>query len=104
MCDRSNGINTFAPQDIYTVNSIAFHLVYGTLTTVGSDGHFSFWDKDATTKIKTSEQLDQPIAACCFNHDRNIFDYASSYHWSKGKNFITPKRRTTFYYRMQLRR
>lgn len=65
------------------VNGIAFHPVHGTLATVGSDGRFSFWDKDARTKLKTSEQLDQPIAACCFNHNGNIFAYASSYDWSK---------------------
>ncbi|EPY79998.1 mRNA export factor [Camelus ferus] len=112
-CHRSNGTNTSAPQDIYaarlgpgllidsgslasfcdrraassgemiTVNGIAFHPVHGTLATVGSDGRFSFWDKDARTKLKTSEQLDQPISACCFNHNGNIFAYASSYDWSK---------------------
>ena len=69
--------------DIYAVNGIAFHPVHGTLATVGSDGRFSFWDKDARTKLKTSEQLDQPISACCFNHNGNIFAYASSYDWSK---------------------
>uniref|UniRef100_A0A2K6GV71 Rae1 protein homolog n=1 Tax=Propithecus coquereli TaxID=379532 RepID=A0A2K6GV71_PROCO len=82
-CHRSNGTNTSAPQDIYAVNGIAFHPVHGTLATVGSDGRFSFWDKDARTKLKTSEQLDQPISACCFNHNGNIFAYASSYDWSK---------------------
>uniref|UniRef100_U3KNE1 mRNA export factor n=1 Tax=Oryctolagus cuniculus TaxID=9986 RepID=U3KNE1_RABIT len=82
-CHRSNGTNTSAPQDIYAVNGIAFHPVHGTLATVGSDGRFSFWDKDARTKLKTSEQLDQPIAACGFNHNGNIFAYASSYDWSK---------------------
>lgn len=51
-CHRSNGTNTSAPQDIYAVNGIAFHPVHGTLATVGSDGRFSFWDKDARTKLK----------------------------------------------------
>ena len=65
------------------MNSIAFHPVHGTLSTVGSDGRFSFWDKDARTKLKTSEQLDQPISSCGFNAQGNIFGYASSYDWSK---------------------
>lgn len=69
------------------VNAISFHPVHGTLATVGSDGRFSFWDKDARTKLKTSEQLDQPITACCFNHNGNIFAYASSYDWSKVGGF-----------------
>jgi len=65
------------------VNGIAFHPTHGTLATVGSDGRFSFWDKDARTKLKTSEQLDQPITCCCFNAHGNIFAYSSSYDWSK---------------------
>lgn len=67
----------------HQVNAISFHPVHGTLATVGSDGRFSFWDKDARTKLKTSEQLDQPITACAFNSNGNIFAYASSYDWSK---------------------
>ncbi|KAK2194151.1 hypothetical protein NP493_2g14009 [Ridgeia piscesae] len=82
-CHRSNG-TTGGVQDIYAVNGIAFHPVHGTLATVGSDGRFSFWDKDARTKLKTSEQLDQPISSCGFNAQGNIFGYASSYDWSKG--------------------
>lgn len=74
---------------ILQVNGIAFHPVHGTLATVGSDGRFSFWDKDARTKLKTSEQLDQPISACCFNHNGNIFAYASSYDWSKVRKVST---------------
>ena len=34
------------------MNDIAFHPTHGTLATVGSDGRFSFWDKDARTKLK----------------------------------------------------
>ncbi|KAJ7417118.1 mRNA export factor [Willisornis vidua] len=98
-CHRSNGTNTSAPQDIYAVNGIAFHPVHGTLATVGSDGRFSFWDKDARTKLKTSEQLDQPISACCFNHNGNIFAYASSYDWSKGHEFYNPQKKNYIFLR-----
>uniref|UniRef100_A0A3P8QHT5 Rae1 protein homolog n=1 Tax=Astatotilapia calliptera TaxID=8154 RepID=A0A3P8QHT5_ASTCA len=98
-CHRSNGTNTTTPQDIYAVNAIAFHPVHGTLATVGSDGRFSFWDKDARTKLKTSEQLDQPITACCFNHNGNIFAYASSYDWSKGHEYYNPQKKNYIFLR-----
>lgn len=78
----------------FKVNAISFHPVHGTLATVGSDGRFSFWDKDARTKLKTSEQLDQPITACCFNHNGNIFAYASSYDWSKVCYIKKPQQRS----------
>ena len=65
------------------MNSIAFHPEHGTLSTAGSDGKFSFWDKDARTKLKTSEQMEQPITACAFDAKGSIFAYAASYDWSK---------------------
>lgn len=45
-CHRSQPSQPNQPQDIYAVNDIAFHPLYMTLATVGSDGKFSFWDKD----------------------------------------------------------
>lgn len=65
------------------VNDIAFHPVHGTLATVGSDGTFSFWDKDARTKLKPSEPMDQSITCCAFNHNGQIFAYAVGYDWAK---------------------
>lgn len=82
-CHRSNGMVN-GMQDVYAVNDIAFHPVHGTLATVGSDSRFSFWNKDARTKLKTSEPFDQPLTCCDFNADGNIFGYATSYDWSKG--------------------
>ena len=71
------------PSPLLQVNCIAFHPVHNTLATVGSDGKFSFWDKDARTKLKTSEAIDQPVSSCAFNFNGNIFAYAVSYDWSK---------------------
>lgn len=67
----------------FQVNDVAFHPEHGTLATVGSDKRFSFWDKDARTKLKTSESMTQPITKCCFNKDGQIFAYSVSYDWSK---------------------
>jgi len=81
------------PHDIYSVNAIKFHPVYGTLATVGSDGKFCFWDKDARTKLKGSEQLDNTITCCDFNNTGSLFAYASSYDWSKGHEFHNPQQK-----------
>jgi len=85
-CHRSNG-TTGGYQDIYAVNDIAFHPVHGTLATVGSDGKFSFWDKDARTKLKTSEAMEQSITCCAINAGGDMFAYAVGYDWSKGHEF-----------------
>lgn len=91
-CHRSNG-TTNGYQDIFAVNDIAFHPQHGTLCTVGSDGRFSFWDKDARTKLKTSEQLEQAITRCCFSAKGDLMAYAVSYDWSKGHEFNNPQKK-----------
>lgn len=97
-CHRSNGTPS-GYQDIFAVNDIAFHPVHGTLATVGSDGRFSFWDKDARTKLKTSEPMEQSITRCCFNHNGQIFGYAVSYDWSKGHEFYNPQKKNYIFLR-----
>ncbi|KAK3871310.1 hypothetical protein Pcinc_023536 [Petrolisthes cinctipes] len=97
-CHRSNGTsNGF--QDIYAVNDIKFHPVHGTLSTVGSDGRFSFWDKDARTKLKNSEAMEQPISCCAFNHNGQIFAYSVSYDWSKGHEYFNPQKKNYIFLR-----
>jgi len=71
------------------VNDIKFHPIHGTLATVGSDATFAYWDKDARTKLKSSETLDQPITKCCFNSNGQIFAYSTGYDWSKVCILIT---------------
>lgn len=86
-------------QDIFAVNDIAFHPVHGTLATVGSDGKYSFWDKDARTKLKTSDPCEQAITKCAFNKDGNIFAYAVSYDWSKGHEFYNAQKKNYIFLR-----
>ncbi|GBP36082.1 mRNA export factor [Eumeta japonica] len=95
-CHRSNTSGT-GYQDIYAVNDVAFHPVHGTLATVGSDGTFSFWDKDARTKLKSNEALDQPITRCAFNHAGQIFAYSVGYDWSKGHEHFNPAKKPHIY-------
>ncbi|XP_077284411.1 ribonucleic acid export 1 [Arctopsyche grandis] len=97
-CHRSNGAqNGF--QEIYAVNDIAFHPEHGTLATVGSDGTFSFWDKDARTKLKPSEQMDQSITKCAINSNGQIFAYAVSYDWSKGHEYYNTSKKNYIFLR-----
>jgi len=97
-CHRSNGIPA-GYQDIYAVNDIAFHPVHGTLATVGSEGTFSFWDKDSRTKLKPSEPMEQSITKCCFNSNGQIFAYSVSYDWSKGHEYYNPAKKNYIYLR-----
>lgn len=97
-CHRTNGA-AGNYQDIYAVNDIAFHPVHGTLATVGSDGTFSFWDKDSRTKLKPSEPMEQSISRCAFSHNGQIFAYSVSYDWSKGHEYYYPMKRNYIFLR-----
>lgn len=91
-CHRSNGAGNNSHQDIYAVNTIAFHPIHGTLATGGSDGRYGFWDKDARTKQKTSEAFDQPVTNCCFNPQGTIMAFSVCYDWSKGHEGYDPSK------------
>eukprot|EP01135_Chromosphaera_perkinsii_P002172 Nk52_evm7s218 gene=Nk52_evmTU7s218 len=76
--------------DIYAVNSIAFHPVYHTFSTAGSDGTLNFWDKDSKQRLKNFSKMGRPISCSAFNSDGSIFAYALSYDWSKGHTGYNP--------------
>uniref|UniRef100_A0A183CDP4 ATP-dependent Clp protease ATP-binding subunit clpX-like, mitochondrial n=1 Tax=Globodera pallida TaxID=36090 RepID=A0A183CDP4_GLOPA len=87
-CHRSAElINNF--QEIYPVNDVAFHPIHQTLVTAGADGKYSFWDKDARTKLKGSDALPMPITKCAIHQSGNIMAYAIGYDWSKGFEYST---------------
>jgi len=98
MCHRSTRINDQS-QDVYAVNDIKFHPTYGTMATAGSDGTFSFFDKDARKRLKKSEQLEQPVTSCCFSNDGQIFAYSLGYDWSKGHEFNDPQKKSHIFLR-----
>jgi mRNA export factor len=74
-------------QDVYAVNSIAFHPVYGTFATAGADGAFHFWDKNNKRRVAQFKKGPLPITSGVFNRDGSIYAYAYSYDWSKGAEY-----------------
>jgi mRNA export factor len=70
-------------QEVYAVNNIAFHK-YGTFATAGSDGIYTFWDKDSKQRLKIFQRNTNPITCAAFHKDGLIYAYAVSYDWSKG--------------------
>ncbi|CAM0141748.1 RNA export factor gle2 [Umbelopsis sp. WA50703] len=83
-CHRDNSNNVFS------VNAISFHPVYGTFSTVGADGTVSFWDKDSKQRLKPFPNVNGQIPCSAFNRNGTIFAYAVSYDWSKGYKFALP--------------
>jgi len=71
-------------KEVYAVNNICFHPKYGTFATAGSDGVYTFWDKDSKQRLKQFNRADTSITTATFNRDGTIYAYALSYDWSKG--------------------
>ncbi|CDS40383.1 mRNA export protein rae1 [Echinococcus multilocularis] len=78
--------------EIFPVNDVAFHPLYGTLATVGSDGRYAFWDKDARTKLRGLDNAEMPITTCTIDRSGNLFAYACGYDWFKGHEFADPNK------------
>ena len=75
--------------DIYPVNSIAFHKC-GTFATAGADGTFHFWDKDSKQRLIKFPKQATSITSCCFNAPGDMFAYAVSYDWCCGSEHAKP--------------
>ncbi|KAG0336408.1 hypothetical protein BG004_008073, partial [Podila humilis] len=82
-CHR-DGAPAARDSSVYSVNAISFHPQHGTFATAGSDGGFTFWDKDSKQKLKVFPKQNGPISAAAFNRNGSIYAYAVSYDWSKG--------------------
>ncbi|TAQ83224.1 hypothetical protein B7494_g8456 [Chlorociboria aeruginascens] len=91
MCHRETSPANKNNKDIYAVNAISVHPVYGTtISTAGSDGTFNFWDLEGRSRIRAFTSVGGSISATGFNFDGSIFAYAVSYDWHKGYAFNTP--------------
>lgn len=82
--------------DAFTVNFIKFHPEYQTLVTAGSDGMFTFWDKDHRTKLGPTYkqgttthplQFNMPLTAGDVSPDGKFFVLATGYDWSYGHEY-----------------
>lgn len=99
-CHRGPSQTNREPQDIYPVNGIAFHPKHtGLLATVGSDGKYTFWDKDNRTKLTTSTHTNtqnepkKSISSCTIDQEGKIFAYSIGYDWHRGHEANDPNQK-----------
>lgn len=79
-CHRQN-------EEVYSVNNISFH-PWGTFATCGSDGVYTYWDKDSKQRLKQFERASLAITSSSFNHDGSLFAYSLSYDWAQGAAYF----------------
>jgi len=73
--------------EVFAVNSISIHPVFGTFATAGADGNYVFWDKDSKQRLKQFVKQKNSITASNFNPSGSLYVYAIGYDWSRGIEF-----------------
>ncbi|PVD29616.1 hypothetical protein C0Q70_08871 [Pomacea canaliculata] len=71
---KENGV-----ENIYPVNAIAFHNIYNTFATGGSDGYVNIWDGFNKKRLCQFHKYPTSIASLAFSNDGNVLAIASSY-------------------------
>lgn len=66
-------------EQIYPVNAIAFHNLYNTFATGGSDGHVNIWDGFNKKRLCQFHKYPSSIAALSFSPDGSLLAIGSSF-------------------------
>jgi cell cycle arrest protein BUB3 len=71
-------------EKVFPVNALAFHPVFGTFASGGSDGLVSIWDFVQKKRLCQFADYGAPIAALAFNRDGSLLAVAASYTYEQG--------------------
>mmetsp|Transcript_15083 Transcript_15083/g.16783 ORF Transcript_15083/g.16783 Transcript_15083/m.16783 type:complete len:331 (+) Transcript_15083:100-1092(+) len=80
-CHRKKDGNV---DQVYPVNTIAFHPIHGTFATGGCDGVVNIWDGRNKKRLTQYHSYKNSIASLCFNSKGTILAIAASYTFEKG--------------------
>jgi len=71
-------------QQLYPVNTMAFHPVHGTFATGGCDGLINVWDWQNKKRICQYPAYATSISSLAFNRTGSLLAVAASYTWEEG--------------------
>jgi len=80
-------------ENIYPVNTVAFHPEHGTFATGGGDGVVSVWDGTARKRLWRLPEFDTSVASLAFSADGNRLGIAVSYTFEEGPKDSMPSNR-----------
>ncbi|KAJ3859269.1 WD40 repeat-like protein [Lentinula novae-zelandiae] len=69
---------------VWPVNALAFHPIYNTFASAGSDGTVSVWDHKIKKRLRQYHKFNNPISSVAFNCDGTKLAIASCYTWDEG--------------------
>ncbi|TFY82888.1 hypothetical protein EWM64_g1121 [Hericium alpestre] len=70
---------------VWPVNSLAFHPIYNTFASAGSDGTVSIWDHKVKKRLRQYPRYQNSIASIAFNKDGSKLAVGVSYTWDNGE-------------------
>ncbi|TEB21248.1 WD40 repeat-like protein [Coprinellus micaceus] len=70
---------------VWPVNALAFHPVYNTFASAGSDGTVSIWDHKVKKRLRQYPKFPTAVSALAFNCTGTQLAIASSYTWDEGE-------------------
>jgi len=68
---------------VWPVNALAFHPVYNTFASGGSDGTVSLWDHTAKKRLKQFPKYDSAVTSLSFSPSGNKLAIGVSYAWDE---------------------
>ncbi|KAJ2912363.1 hypothetical protein MD484_g8053, partial [Candolleomyces efflorescens] len=70
---------------VWPVNCLAFHPVYNTFASSGSDGTLSIWDHKVKKRLRQYPKYPNAVSAIAFNCDGTKIAVGASYTWDEGE-------------------
>ncbi|OCH94014.1 WD40 repeat-like protein [Obba rivulosa] len=84
---------------VWPVNALAFHPVYNTFASAGSDGTVSIWDLKLKKRMRQFPQYHSPVPSIAFNCDGTKLAVGVSYTWEEGEEGAKTARSPSVYVR-----
>jgi len=84
---------------VWPVNSLAFHPVYNTFASAGSDGIVSIWDHQSKKRLRQYPKYDSPVPSIAFNSDGTKLAVAVCNTWDEGEEVAKQANRPYLYIR-----
>jgi cell cycle arrest protein BUB3 len=84
---------------VWPVNALAFHPVYNTFASAGSDGTVSIWDHKVKKRLRQYQKYKTAIPSIAFNCDGMKLAIGVSYTWDDGEEGARNAERPAVYVR-----
>ncbi|EKM57701.1 uncharacterized protein PHACADRAFT_170913 [Phanerochaete carnosa HHB-10118-sp] len=84
---------------VWPVNSLAFHPVYNTFASAGSDGTVSIWDHKLKKRLRQYPKYHSAVPSIAFNCDGTKLAVGVSYAWDEGEEGAKAAERPSVYIR-----